>query len=158
MYRPGRIDYAGGGRGFGSPRLPLILTFVVGGFFFIQVVGAAFHFFPLFLLFGLAFFVLGPAIRGSVRRHSEVSEGRERGLVEEEQKERQLLKALERHGELSAARAALETTLSVAEADLMLSGLAKDGHVEVRAREGRLSYALWDLDRDTDRKELEDES
>jgi hypothetical protein len=29
----------------------------------------------------------------------------------------------------------------------MLSELAKDGHVEVRAREGRLGYALWEQDR-----------
>jgi hypothetical protein len=40
----------------------------------------------------------------------------------------------------------------VAEADRMLSGLARDGHVEVRARDGRLSYALWDADR----RELEE--
>jgi hypothetical protein len=29
----------------------------------------------------------------------------------------------------------------------MLSELAKKGHVEVRAREGRLGYALWEHDR-----------
>ena len=58
-----------------------------------------------------------------------------------------LVPALARHGELTPARAALETTLSVAEADRMLSGLAKDGHIEVRAREGRLGYALWEPDR-----------
>jgi hypothetical protein len=29
----------------------------------------------------------------------------------------------------------------------MLSDLAKDGHIEVRAREGRLGYALWEGDR-----------
>jgi hypothetical protein len=29
----------------------------------------------------------------------------------------------------------------------MLSGLAKDGHIEVRACEGRLGYALWEPDR-----------
>jgi hypothetical protein len=40
----------------------------------------------------------------------------------------------------------LETTLSVAEADRMLSELAKNGHIEVRAREGRLGYALWEHD------------
>ena len=48
---------------------------------------------------------------------------------------------------ITAARAALETSLSVSEADEMLSELAKDGHVEVRAREGRLGYALWEHDR-----------
>ena len=46
--------------------------------------------------------------------------------------ERQLLEAIDRHGELTPARAALETTLTVAEADRMLSELAKSGHLEVR--------------------------
>lgn len=154
MYGSGRMGYAGRRR-FGGPGSPaLILAFVVGGVFLFSVAGPVFHFFPFFLLFWLAFFVLGPAIRGSARRLSEVSGRRERGPVEEEQKERQLLQALERCGELSPARAALETTLTVSEADRMLSGLAKDGHVEVRAREGRLGYALWEHDR----KELADGS
>jgi hypothetical protein len=46
-------------------------------------------------------------------------------------KERKLLQALERHGEVTAVQAALETSLSVAEAEEMLSGLASDGHVRV---------------------------
>jgi hypothetical protein len=79
-------------------------------------------------------------------------EARSRHPVEGERKEREVLGALARWGELSPARAALETSLSVAEADGILSGLAKDGHVEVRARDGRLSYALWEADR----KELEE--
>jgi hypothetical protein len=57
-------------------------------------------------------------------------------------KEKELLKALERHGEITAARAALETSLSVAEE--MLSGLANNGHVRVGANGGRLVYALWE--------------
>jgi predicted ArsR family transcriptional regulator len=59
-------------------------------------------------------------------------------------KERELLLALERHGEITAARAALETSLGVAAAEEMLSELANDGHVRVAAREGALAYALWD--------------
>ena len=43
--------------------------------------------------------------------------------------------------------AALETSLTVAEANRMLSDLANSGHVEVRAHEGRLGYALWERDR-----------
>jgi hypothetical protein len=35
----------------------------------------------------------------------------------------------------------------VAEADQMLSELAESGHLEVRAHEGRLGYALWEQDR-----------
>jgi len=53
-------------------------------------------------------------------------------------KEQELLEALGRSpsGELTAAGAALETSLSVKEADLMLSGLAAKGHLRVRTREG----------------------
>jgi hypothetical protein len=58
--------------------------------------------------------------------------------------ERELLLALERHGEITAVRAALETSLGVAAAEEMLSELANDGHVRVVAREGTLAYALWD--------------
>ena len=71
---------------------------------------------------------------------------RARRSVDGEHSERELLEALARHGEITPARAALETTLSVAEADRMLSELAKNGHIEVRAREGRLGYSLWEHD------------
>lgn len=57
--------------------------------------------------------------------------------------ERELLEALRRRGELTPARAAMETSLSVAEADEMLGELAKDGHLEVRARDGGVFYAMW---------------
>jgi len=42
--------------------------------------------------------------------------------------------------------AALETSLSVEEADRMLSELAAKGHLEVTVEHGRLVYALWDRD------------
>lgn len=61
----------------------------------------------------------------------------------EESKERELLRALRERGELTPARAAMETSLSVAEADEMLRGLAEEGHLEVRVRGGALFYALW---------------
>ena len=56
--------------------------------------------------------------------------------------ERRLLEAIDRHGEITPARAALETTLTVAEADRMLSELAKGGHLEVRVEGGKLLYGL----------------
>ncbi len=59
-------------------------------------------------------------------------------------KEREVLEALREHGELTPARAAMETSLTVAEADGMLRGLAEGGHLEVRVRGGGLSYALWE--------------
>lgn len=64
-----------------------------------------------------------------------------------DRREKELLEALQRRGEITAALAALETSLSVAEADEMLSGLAENGHVRVHAREVRLAYSLWDMDR-----------
>jgi len=57
--------------------------------------------------------------------------------------ERELLVALEEHGELTPTRAAMETSLSVAEADRMLKELTEAGHLEVRVRGGGLFYALW---------------
>ena len=56
--------------------------------------------------------------------------------------ERRLLEAIDRHGEITPARAALETSLTVAEADRMLSDLAKGGYLEVRVEGGKLLYGL----------------
>ncbi len=62
-------------------------------------------------------------------------------------KEQELLEALGRSpsGELRAAGAALETSLTVEEADRMLSRLAAKGHLRVRAREasGGVFYSFW---------------
>jgi hypothetical protein len=58
--------------------------------------------------------------------------------------EKELLGAMERRGEITAARAALETSLSVAATEEMLSGLASAGHLRVGVQEGRLVYSLWD--------------
>jgi transcription initiation factor IIE alpha subunit len=82
-----------------------------------------------------------------VRSVASLFEARAQEPADEGRKEKEVLEALARHGELTPARAALETSLGVAEADRVLSGLAKDGHIGVRAREGRLEYALWDADR-----------
>jgi hypothetical protein len=59
-------------------------------------------------------------------------------------KERELLEALRDRGELTPAQAAVETSLTVREADEMLKELAEDGHLEVRVHGGGLSYSLWD--------------
>ena len=61
-------------------------------------------------------------------------------------KEKELLKALGRRGGLTAAGAALETSLSVEEADRTLSALAAKGHLEVTVERGRLLYSLWEGD------------
>jgi hypothetical protein len=65
--------------------------------------------------------------------------------TEEAAKEKELLDALGRCGELTAAGAALETSLTVEEAERMLFRLAAKGHLRVRASEtgGGLFYSFW---------------
>ncbi|WP_119070308.1 hypothetical protein [Rubrobacter indicoceani] len=58
--------------------------------------------------------------------------------------ERQLLEALERNGSLTAARASMETTLSVAEAEAGLDELAGEGYIRVGVKSGGLAYSMWD--------------
>ena len=148
MYGPGRMGFWRGRMGlFGGPAPPalLVIALVVGGLFLFSAVGPFFHFFPFFLFFWVFPFFLVPAFALTARSVARFVEGWR--PVDDGRKEKELLEALARHGELTPARAALETTLSVSEADRMLSALAKDGHIEVRAREGRLGYALWEPDR-----------
>jgi hypothetical protein len=59
-------------------------------------------------------------------------------------RERELLEALQRRGELTPAQAAMETSLTVNEADKMLEELAAKGHLDVRVRGGGLFYGLWE--------------
>jgi hypothetical protein len=153
MYGRGMMSYASGRRAmvpYGRPfpmRFPIGL--VVGGLFLLFVVGPALHFFPLFLILAVTF-LLVPAF-AAARGLAGISEARTRERADratsEESKERELLGALARRGELSPALAALETSLTVAEADRILSELAESGHLEVRAHEGRIGYALWEHDR-----------
>ena len=82
-----------------------------------------------------------PAFVLLVRGIAGLSEGRTGSTPEAGEKE--LLRALRERGELTATRAALETSLSVAEADRMLEELAEGGHLDVRVRGGALYYALW---------------
>ena len=57
-------------------------------------------------------------------------------------KEKELLEALTRKEELTPALAAMETSLTVSEADRMLSGLAQKGHLKIRVEGGGLRFAL----------------
>jgi capsular polysaccharide biosynthesis protein len=66
--------------------------------------------------------------------------------VTEAAREQELLHALGRHGELTAAGAALETSLTVEEAEQVLSALAAKGHLRVKARDGGLFYSFWQRD------------
>src|SRR5829696_7247818 len=66
-------------------------------------------------------------------------------------KEQELLEALRDRGELIPAQAAVETSLSVKEADEMLKELAEGGHLKVRVRGGALFYSLWAYEKDWER-------
>jgi hypothetical protein len=59
-------------------------------------------------------------------------------------KERELLEALRDRSELTPTQAAVETSLTIKEADEMLKELAEGGHLKVRVHGGGLSYSLWD--------------
>ena len=122
----------------------------MGGLFLFSVAGPVFHFLPfLFLIWAVPLFLV-PAFGAAMKGLAGLTESRRgvrMGGVAEGSKERELLEALARRGELSPALAALETSLTVDEANRKLTDLAKSGHVEVRAHEGRLGYALWEQDR-----------
>ena len=151
LYWTGRVRRGRRVAAFGGPvfagRLGIGLVGVV---FLFAVVLLFSHFLPFLFFFGwMVPFFLIPALRFSARGMAGRWEGRYSPLsdVSEARKEKELLGALARYGEITPARAALETSLSVSEADRMLSELTKNGHIEVRAREGRLVYALWEHDR-----------
>ncbi len=73
--------------------------------------------------------------------------------LSEDRKEKEILGAVERRGELSPARAAMETSLTVAEADRMLGDFANKGYLVARVSAGSLVYGLWDEERQTPQME-----
>jgi hypothetical protein len=108
----------------------------------------------LIFVFGWTIF---PAFGLLVRGIAGLSEGEGRAEIPTgNSKERELLGALREYGELSPAQAAMETSLSVTEADRMLKELAEGGHLDVRVRGGGLFYSLWERDEGEDTGRLED--
>ena len=146
------IDRTGWGRGAIRRPFPALLV-PLGILLFLAVATLASQpaVFPLFPIPLVALFLVGRGF-GRVGAWRAGQSAASAGAVDDRPalqsgeigKERELLLALERHGEITAARAALETSLGVAAAEEMLSELANDGHVRVIAREGTLAYALWD--------------
>ncbi|CAA9410738.1 MAG: hypothetical protein AVDCRST_MAG78-389 [uncultured Rubrobacteraceae bacterium] len=98
----------------------------------------------LWWIFTTYFWVAFPAFGLLVRGISGLSERQAKMVSARSTGERELLEALRRESELTPARAAMETSLSVAAADAMLKGLTEAGHLEVRVRGGGLFYALWE--------------
>ncbi len=117
--------------------LAVILPVALSG---VLLVAFATNFWWIFMTY---FWVMFPAFGLLVRGIAGLSEGGAEP-PSANGKERELLVALREHGELTPARAAMETSLTVAEADGMLKELAEGGHLEVRVRGGGLFYALWE--------------
>jgi hypothetical protein len=127
--------------------LAVLVPIVVSGVLVLSLIP---HIWWLIFVFCWAIF---PAFGLLVRGIAGLSEGKAE-LPATNDKERELLQALRREGELTPARAAIETSLTVAEADRMLKELAEGAHLEVRVRGGGLFYALWEPESAT--RELED--
>jgi hypothetical protein len=69
--------------------------------------------------------------------------GQQRAVEPPISKERELLSAIrDNGGSITPAEAAMETSLTVSEADSMLSELAGGGHLAVEGRDGALFYSL----------------
>ncbi len=150
----GRMGYAGRMRrtdpsvGFAPPFRPRMGGRGAGGIFLLVAVSLFSHF-PVILLGWLTLFILLPMLGSSTKRIAPLLERWASAPpdVPENRKEKELLETLALYGEITPTRAALETSLSISEADRMLSELTKNGHLEMRACEGGLIYALWEHDR-----------
>ena len=138
-----------------SPRAQAVTGVVTGGLILLAatLLIAFTHFWWLIFIFGWAVFpafgVFARGVAGLVESRSEPPAANTR--------ERELLEALQRRGELTPAQAAMETSLTVNEADKMLEDLAAKGHLDVRVRGGGLFYGLWETDSEAARRELGDE-
>jgi hypothetical protein len=117
--------------------LAVIVPVALAGVFFFVFTNVWWIWFTFFWVVFPAFGLLVRGIAGLSEEKTELPEATN-------SKERELLEALRREGELTPARAAMETSLTVAEADGMLKELAEGGHLEVRVRGGGLFYALWE--------------
>jgi hypothetical protein len=138
-----------------SPKAQAVTGVVTGGLILLAaaLLIAFTHFWWLIFFFGWAVFpafgVFARGVAGLVDTRSEPPAANAR--------ERELLEALQNSGELTPAQAAMETSLTVNEADEMLKDLAAKGHLDVRVRGGGLFYGLWETDSEAARKRLGNE-
>lgn len=138
-----------------SPKAQAVTGAVTGGLILLAaaLLLAFTSFWWLIFIFGWAVFpafgVFARGVAGLVDTRSEPPAANAR--------ERELLQALQRKGELTPAQAAMETSLTVNEADKMLEDLAAKGHLDVRVRGGGLFYGLWETDSEAERRRLGDE-
>jgi hypothetical protein len=128
-----------------SPKAQAVTGIITGGLILLAAATVLFgipHMWWLIFVFGWAVFpafgVFARGVAGLVDSQPKKPE-----LPSESSRERELLEAIKTHGEITPAQAAMNTTLTVSEADEMLKELAKGGHLDVRVRGGGLFYALW---------------
>jgi hypothetical protein len=138
-----------------SPKAQAVTGVVTGGLILLAaaLLIAFTQFWWLIFIFGWAVFpafgVFARGVAGLVDTRSEPPAANAR--------ERELLEALQSSGELTPTQAAMETSLTVNEADEMLKDLAAKGHLDVRVRGGGLFYGLWETDSEAVRRRLGDE-
>ena len=138
-----------------SPRAQAVTGVVTGGLILLAaaLLIAFTQFWWLIFIFGWAVFpafgVFARGVAGLVDTRSEPPAANA--------KERELLQALQKKGELAPAQAAMETSLTVREADEMLKDLAAKGHLDVRVRGGGLFYGLWEADSGAEKRRIGDE-
>lgn len=127
-----------------SPRAQAVTGVVTGGLILLAaaLLIAFTDFWWLLFIFGWAVFpafgVFARGVAGLVETRSEPSP--------KNAGERELLEALRERGELTPAQAAMETSLTVAEADKMLKELTEAGHLQVKVRGGGLFYGFWEIE------------
>jgi hypothetical protein len=133
-----------------SPKVRAVSGVVTGGTILLAA-ALLVLFTDLWWLIFVFCWIVFPALGTFARGVADLMESRQEVQLPQDSKERELLEALRDRRELTPAQAAVETSLSVREADEMLKELAEAGHLEVRARGGSLSYSLWDFERDEER-------
>lgn len=129
-------------RGQVTASLAVLGPVVLSGLFLVAFVPG------LWWIFTTYFWVAFPAFGLLVRGVAGLSDHKRQVTTVRATGEKELLEALRREGELTPVRAAMETSLSVAEAEGMLKELAEAGHLEVRVSDGAIFYALWDTRRE----------
>ena len=103
--------------------------------------------------FGWALF---PAFGLFLKGIAGLSDGGGEQITGGDGKERELLSVLREHEEITPTGAAMETSLTVEEADDMLKDLAAKGHLEARVRGGGIFYGLWRAE-DSEKRGIEEE-
>ncbi len=130
-----------------SPKAQAVTGVVTGGAILLAA-ALLILFTDLWWLILIFCWIVFPALGTFARGVAGLMESHQEERLPQNSKERELLEALRDRGELTPAQAAVETSLSVREADEMLKELAEGGHLEIRVRGGALSYSLWDHEKD----------